>query len=152
MIDVMIKVLPGGLAPRYMSEGAAGMDCYAREGGTMRGIAEYYAGETTVSVERVRVALGFALSLPEGYEAHVRPRSGMGYNNGIHCAFGTVDADYRGEVSALLFNLGTKDFTWQPGDRICQLVIAPVARPVLHQVDELTVTGRGAGGFGSTGR
>jgi len=107
-----------------------------------------------VKVFRAKVPLGFALSLPDGYVAYVDPRSGLGTNHGIVGGIGArvVDADYRGEVSALIFNLGDKDFEWQAGDRICQLVISPVARAVLHQVDELTVTARGEGGFGSTGR
>ena len=161
MIDVMIKLLPGGKMPAYMSAGAAGLDCYAREGGKIAPVHSYkelcavdgnFWSKPMTVIQRIKVPLGFALSLPDGYEAQIRPRSGLGAKNGIHVAMGTIDSDYTGEVSALLYNLGTEDFEWQAGDRICQLVIAPVARTVLHQVDELTVTARGESGFGSTGR
>lgn len=153
MIDVNIKLVPGGIEPKYMSAGAAGLDCHAREGGKLyRPSVSVIGPFGAASIHRVKVPLGFAISLPDGYEAQIRPRSGLGLKHGIHCAHGTVDADYRGELSALLYNLGTEDFTWEAGERICQLVIAPVARVQLRRVDELEATVRGDNGFGSSGR
>lgn len=155
MIDVMIKLFPGGRMPQYMSAGAAGLDCYAREKGRLpRPEASTVGPFGNAYIHRAKIPLGFALSLPDGYAAFIDPRSGLGSKEGIVAGIGArvVDSDYRGEVSALLFNIGNSAFEWQAGDRICQLVIMPVTRAVLHQVDELEVTGRGAGGFGSTGR
>ena len=103
---------------------------------------------------RAAVATGFALAIPEGYEVQVRPRSGLALRHGITCLNtpGTIDHDYRGEVKVILANLGTEPFTVVRGERIAQLVPAPVQRAVLSEVDVLDETTRGAGGFGSTGR
>ncbi len=133
------KLLPDGIATRYMTDGAAGMDIYARE------------SRSIWSGERALIPCGFALELPPGFEAQIRPRSGMGKNSGVFASFGTVDSDYRGEVCVLLFNFGGERYTVRQGDRIAQLVLSPVVRAELLQTDELDDTARGAGGFGSTG-
>jgi dUTP pyrophosphatase len=101
-----------------------------------------------------KIPLGFAVAIPEGYEGQVRPRSGLATRHGLTLpnAPGTVDADYRGEMFVALINLGREPHTVRHGDRIAQLVIAPVARPAIIEVDELDDTPRGSGGFGSTGR
>lgn len=103
--------------------------------------------------DRHAVPTGLAFALPEGFEAQVRPRSGLAIKNGITClnSPGTVDADYRGEVKVILVNLGPEDFTIRRGDRIAQLVIAPVVQARWDEVETLEATERGAGGFGSTG-
>ncbi|MFZ5717984.1 MAG: dUTP diphosphatase [Pseudomonadota bacterium] len=102
---------------------------------------------------RHAVPTGFAFALPPGFEAQVRPRSGLALKSGITCLNtpGTVDADYRGEVKVILVNLGEEDFTIRRGDRIAQLVIAPVVQARWSEVASLDETARGAGGFGSTG-
>jgi dUTP pyrophosphatase len=103
---------------------------------------------------RMLVPCGFAMALPPGYEAQVRPRSGLAANHGVTVlnSPGTIDADYRGEVMVILINLGEKSFTIQRGDRIAQMVVAPVSQPVFAIGDDLDATQRGTGGFGSTGR
>ena len=104
--------------------------------------------------DRVLVPTGLSIALPEGYEAQVRPRSGLALEHGILLpnAPGTIDSDYRGEIKVILWNAGEKAFTVHRGDRIAQLVIAPVARAEWEVVPELEATDRGAGGFGHTGR
>lgn len=103
---------------------------------------------------RALVPCGFAMALPAGYEAQVRPRSGLAARHGVTVlnSPGTIDADYRGEVKVILVNLGTEDFVITRGERIAQLVVAPVVQPVFEMVEALDATSRGAGGFGSTGR
>jgi dUTP pyrophosphatase len=102
---------------------------------------------------RFAVPTGLAFALPEGFEAQVRPRSGLAAKHGVTCLNtpGTIDADYRGEVKVILVNLGEEDFTIRRGDRIAQLVIAPVVQARWTEVADLDETARGAGGFGSTG-
>jgi dUTP pyrophosphatase len=102
---------------------------------------------------RFPVPTGLAFALPEGFEAQVRPRSGLAAKHGVTCLNtpGTIDADYRGEVKVILVNLGEEDFTIRRGDRIAQLVIAPVVQARWTEVADLDETARGAGGFGSTG-
>lgn len=104
--------------------------------------------------ERVLVPSGFAIELPEGYEAQVRPRSGLALRHGVTLpnAPGTIDADYRGEIKVILMNLGDENFTVRRGERIAQLVVAPVTRVVWREVSDLGRTPRGDGGFGHTGR
>jgi dUTP pyrophosphatase len=128
--------------PAYQTAHAAGMDLRADE--------EF----TLAPGERRSVPTGLALELPEGYEGQVRPRSGLAARHGIAMvnAPGTIDADYRGEVQVLLVNLGAEPFAARRGERIAQLVVAPVARVDVVEVEELTDTARGAGGFGSTGK
>ncbi|MGE0829339.1 MAG: dUTP diphosphatase [Hyphomonadaceae bacterium] len=103
---------------------------------------------------RALIPTGLAMALPAGFEAQVRPRSGLALKHGITCLNtpGTIDADYRGEVKVLLINLGQEDFTIQRGERIAQMIVAPVTQATWQIVDQLPETERGAGGFGSTGR
>jgi dUTP pyrophosphatase len=103
---------------------------------------------------RALVPTGLRVEIPEGYEVQVRPRSGLALKHGIGLANapGTIDADYRGPVGVILVNLGAEPFTLRHGERIAQLVVAPVVRAVFAEVRELGATARGAGGFGSTGR
>src|SRR5450755_1677641 len=130
--------------PTYATQHAAGMDLCA-------------AVHNDVLVEpgkRVLVPTGLSIALPEGFEAQVRPRSGLALKHGVTVlnSPGTVDADYRGEVAVLLINHGPEPFTIRRGERIAQMVIAQVARADFVSVTELSSTNRGAGGFGSTGR
>lgn len=145
-ITVQVQVLPSaeGIAlPQYETEHAAGMDLRA-------------AVEESVTLEpgqRLAVPTGLKIAVPEGYEAQVRARSGLAIRHGIALvnAPGTIDADYRGEVCVLLINLGQEPFTINRGDRIAQIVLAPVTRAALEPVLEVDRTARGEGGFGSTG-
>ena len=136
-----------GLAlPAYQTAHAAGLDLLAA-----------VPADQPLTLLPGRYALvptGFMIALPEGYEAQVRPRSGLAAKHGVTVlnAPGTVDADYRGEISVLLINHGAEPFTIKRGERIAQMVIAPVARAVLVAVSELSSTARGSGGYGSTGR
>lgn len=130
--------------PRYQTDHAAGMDLHAA-------ISE----PITIQPGEIRlIACGFAVAVPIGYEAQVRPRSGLASKHGISMpnSPGTIDSDYRGEVKVPLINLGREPFTIERNMRIAQMVIAPVARCDVEQVEELEETVRGAGGFGSTGR
>jgi dUTP pyrophosphatase len=130
--------------PKYMSEGAAGMDLHAS-----------IPADVTIAVgERVLVGSGVAIALPRGFEAQVRPRSGLAWKHGVTVlnAPGTVDEDYRGEIKVLLVNHGQEPFVVKPGERIAQLVVAPVTRVRLDEHDTLDETVRGAGGYGHTGR
>jgi dUTP pyrophosphatase len=104
--------------------------------------------------QRVLAPTGLTIALPAGYEAQVRPRSGLALKHGLTCLNtpGTIDADYRGEVKVILINLGQEPFTINRGERIAQMVIAPVTQGEWDVVDTLSETARGAGGFGSTGR
>jgi dUTP pyrophosphatase len=133
--------------PAYQTAQAAGMDLLAAVGEPV----------TLGSLDRMAIPCGFAMALPEGYEAQIRPRSGLAIKHGIGMvnAPGTIDADYRGEVKVLLINLGKEAFTVTRGMRIAQMVIAPVVQARWTEVDgvtELPTTERGEGGFGSTGR
>ncbi len=144
-IEIPIKRLPngGGLPmPSYATDGAAGMDIVAAESLWLK------------TGQRHAVATGFALAIPAGWEVQVRPRSGLALKHGITCLNtpGTIDSDYRGEIRVILANLGDDMFEIKRGDRIAQLVPAPVQRATLVEVDMLDGTVRGAGGFGSTGR
>jgi dUTP pyrophosphatase len=144
-IEIQLKRLPHGEGlplPAYATEHAAGMDVVAAEALTLR------------PGERHAVATGFSIAIPEGYEVQVRPRSGLALKHGITCLNtpGTIDSDYRGEVKVILANLGGDDFEIVRGERIAQLVPAPVQRARFAEVRELGSTERGAGGFGSTGR
>lgn len=104
--------------------------------------------------ERMLIPTGLTLALPPGWEAQIRPRSGLAFKHGITVlnAPGTIDADYRGEVGVLLINLGPEPFIIRRGERIAQMVVAPVAQATWHQVADLASSARGAGGFGHTGR
>ena len=145
MIGIRLKRLPNGEGlplPAYASAGAAGLDVVAAESLTLTPGARH------------AVATGFAMSIPEGYEVQVRPRSGLALRHGITCLNtpGTIDSDFRGEVKVILANLGDAPFEVVRGERIAQLVPAPVLRATFAEVEDLEETSRGAGGFGSTGR
>ena len=146
MVTVPLKRLPHGAdlpLPRYETEGAAGLDLRAAIG----------ARQVLGPGARALVPTGIALQLPAGYEAQVRPRSGLALRHGVTVlnAPGTVDSDYRGEVSVVLINHGAEPFAIERGDRIAQLVIAPVRHARLVPAELLDETVRGAGGYGSTG-
>jgi dUTP pyrophosphatase len=128
--------------PRYETAGSAGMDLRADEPFAL------------APGERRLVPTGLAFEIPPGHEGQVRPRSGLAVRHGVGLvnAPGTVDSDYRGEVMVVLVNLGTEPVSFARGDRIAQLVVAPLVRADVQLVDELTGTGRGGGGFGSTGQ
>lgn len=143
-IPVKLKRLPNGhglALPHYTTDGAAGMDIVSAEDVTIK------------PGERHAVATGLAMAIPQGFEIQVRPRSGLALKNGVSVpnAPGTIDSDYRGELKAILINHGTEPFVIQRGDRVAQIVLAPVTRAVWEEVEELDTTERGAGGFGSTG-
>jgi len=144
-IQIRLKRLPHGEDlpfPSYATEHAAGMDVVSAEALVLQ------------PGERHAVATGFAIAIPVGYEVQVRPRSGLALKHGVTCLNtpGTIDADYRGEVKVILANLGADPFPISRGDRIAQLVPAPVQHARFTEVEELDETARGEGGFGSTGR
>lgn len=131
--------------PAYQSAAASGMDLLAA--------IDEEKGVLLAPGERATIPTGIAIALPQGYEAQVRPRSGLAQRHGVTVlnAPGTVDADYRGEIKVLLVNLGSEPVAVGRGERIAQLVIQPVTRGILVEVDTLDLTARGASGFGSTG-
>ena len=130
--------------PRYQTAGSSGLDLLAA-------IAEPLM---IAPLQRVSLPTGIALAIPQGFEGQVRPRSGLALKHGLSMVNtpGTIDADYRGEIKVILINLGQEALRIAPGDRIAQLVIAPVIQAELMEVASLPETGRGAGGFGSTGQ
>ena len=134
----------GVSAPEYKTAGSAGADLRAH----IRG------GLTLAPGEREAVPTGIRIELPPGYEAQVRPRSGLALSKGLTClnSPGTVDSDYRGEIKVILINLGAEPVTIGDGDRIAQLVVAPVSRARFEPASFLQTTERGSGGFGSTGK
>ncbi len=149
-MSIPIKIAPidpsakGLRLPTYATPGSSGMDLYA-------------ANETAVIIKpggRALVPCGFTMEIPEGYEAQIRPRSGLAIKHGVTVLNtpGTIDSDYRGEVKVILINLGNEEFTVQHGERIAQMVISQVPRGDLIVVDSLTETERGSGGFGHTGK
>ena len=127
--------------PAYATDGAAGMDVVSAEDVTLAPLARH------------AVATGLALAIPPGFEIQVRPRSGLALKHGVTVANapGTIDSDYRGELKVILVNLGIEAFAIRRGDRVAQLVLAPVVRAGWLEVSALDETARGAGGFGSTG-
>lgn len=131
--------------PAYETKGAAGMD--------LRAAIEDGTTLTLAPGKRALVPSGFIFEIPEGFEAQLRPRSGLAFKNGITClnSPGTVDSDYRGEVKVLLINHGDEPFEITRGMRIAQVVIAPVTQVRVAEITEVSETARGAGGFGSTG-
>ncbi|HVM38630.1 MAG TPA: dUTP diphosphatase [Sphingomicrobium sp.] len=145
MIAIQLKRLPHGHGlplPVYATAHAAGLDVVAAENLMLD------------PGQRCAVATGFAIAIPHGYEVQVRPRSGLALKHGITCLNtpGTIDSDYRGEVKVVLANLGSEPFEVRRGERIAQLVPAPVLQADFTEVAELEETERGAGGFGSTGQ
>jgi len=147
MVEVRVRRLPhaeGLPLPEYATAGSAGADLRSAEAEDV----ELLPGG------RMAVATGLVVEIPDGYEAQVRPRSGLALHHGLTVvnAPGTIDADYRGEVKVLLINLGAEPAVVRRGDRIAQLVVAPVTRAVFRDTAELAGSDRGADGFGSTGR
>ena len=141
-MNIKIKKIKNGKLPEYKTDGSAGADCYAR----------INSGRLVLKPgERTTIPLGFAVELPIGYEMEIRGRSGLASKNGIEVFQGTIDSDYRGEVGAIIRNTDDKDFEIKPFDRIAQAVISPVIKSNWIEVDELSETERGEGGFGSTG-
>ena len=144
MLEIKFKrVRPSSRVPVYATEGSSGLDLFAD-------IEE----EIVLNpLDRAKIPTGIALEIPEGYEAEVRPRSGLALEWGVTLinSPGTIDSDYRGEVFVLLINLGKEPFLLKPGMRIAQLVFKKVERVVLKEVDELGRSERGEGGFGHTG-
>lgn len=141
---MQIKIKGPGIVPEYKTKGAAGADLCAWI-------------EQPVSLEvgkSMIVPTGLYVEIPEGFEIQIRPRSGLAAKNGITVLNtpGTIDCDYRGEIGVILINHGTQPFNIAKGDRIAQMVVAPVVRAEFVAADELDVTERGAGGFGSTGK
>jgi dUTP pyrophosphatase len=146
--EIPLRRLPhaqGLPLPAYETPGAAGMD--------LRAAVPPDAPITLAPGARALIPTGLCMAIPLGFEAQVRPRSGLAARAGITCLNtpGTIDSDYRGEVQVILINLGSQDFEVRRGDRIAQMVIAPVAAAVWREADSLEDTRRGAGGFGSTG-
>jgi len=145
VIQIHLQRLPHGEGlplPAYATHGAAGLDVVAAEDVTL------------APGQRHAVGTGFAIAIPSGFEVQVRPRSGLALKHGVTCLNtpGTIDEDYRGEVKVILANLGNESFEVKRGERIAQLVPAPVQKAEFAEVAVLEETSRGAGGFGSTGR
>ncbi|MEY3738539.1 MAG: hypothetical protein RL034_353 [Bacteroidota bacterium] len=143
---VVVKIVneSGNPLPAYATAGSAGMDLYAH----------LHSSVVLAPLERKLIPTGLFIELPTGYEAQIRPRSGLALKQGITClnSPGTIDADYRGEIGVILINLSNEIQVLSPGDRIAQMVIAPVMQISWEPVVELTATSRGTGGFGSTGK
>ena len=138
-----IKALSEEFIPQYASKGAAGADLKAHL-------------ETSITLDPLKTALiptGIFLEIPEGWEAQIRPRSGLALKNGVTVLNtpGTIDSDYRGQIQVILINLGSVPFVIEPKMRIAQMIIAPVMRASFHDVSEISITERGPGGFGHTG-
>lgn len=144
ILTVQVRRLsPSAILPRYMTDLAAGVDLHAA-----------LAADVTLSPgERTLVPTGLALAIPAGFEGQVRPRSGLALKKGVSLVNspGTIDADYRGEVGIIIINHGQETVTISPGERIAQLIIAPVVRAEFVEMEELDATRRNAGGFGHTG-
>jgi dUTP pyrophosphatase len=143
---VVVKIVneSGNPLPAYATEGSAGMDL----------CAHIHESVVLEPLERKLIPTGLFIELPTGYEAQIRPRSGLALKQGITClnSPGTIDADYRGEIGVILINLSNEMQVIKTGDRIAQMVIAPVTQISWEPATELTPTNRGAGGFGSTGK
>jgi len=144
--EVLVKVVknaPRAVLPQYKSEGATGMD-----------LSAFLDSDVCVPpLGRVKIPTGLKIEIPQGYEGQIRPRSGLAIQKGLTVlnSPGTIDSDYRGNLDIILINLGSDDIIIKDGERIAQLVIAPVCRANLVEVGELGGTARGDGGFGSTG-
>jgi dUTP pyrophosphatase len=144
MKKIQIKKLSNEvMTPKYETLGSSGMD-----------LAAYIEQDVVInSGDKALVPIGFSLSIPQGYEVQIRPRSGLAAKKGITVLNtpGTIDADYRGEIKVILINLSKDKFTIKNGERIAQMVVCPVEKVSLEEVKELSQTNRGTGGFGSTG-
>lgn len=143
-LTIKVRNTSDNQLPHYATEGSAGMDVRAA----------LHEPLSLKPLQRVLVPTGLFIELPEGYEMQVRPRSGLAFKQGITCLNtpGTIDSDYRGEVKVLLINLSGEEQVVSPGDRIAQLVVQKVERSGWIEVEELTVSVRNEGGFGSTGK
>ena len=142
-LEIKFVSKPGVKIPEYRTSGSAGWD-----------VCAFLEEEIVLKAgKRAAIPTGFFVSIPEGYEIQVRPRSGLSLKNGITVlnSPGTIDSDYRGEICIILINLGDEDFVIRNGDRIAQLVISSVTQGVFVRVESLDSTERGSGGFGSTG-
>jgi len=144
--EILVKVVknnPRAALPQYESRGAAGMD--------LRAFLD--ADISIPPLGRVKIPTGLKIEIPEGYEGQVRPRSGLAVKKGLTVlnSPGTIDSDYRGDLDIILINLGSDDIIIKDGERIAQLVIAPVCKANIAEVNVLSETARGGGGFGSTG-
>lgn len=146
MADIIVKIInkSGNELPAYATADAAGMDLRAH----------LETAVTLQSLERMLIPTGLFMELPAGYEAQIRPRSGLAIKQGLTLLNtpGTIDADYRGEIKIIMINLSNEPQTIQPGDRIAQMVIASFVQAVIEPVAVLTETVRGVGGFGHTGK
>ena len=146
MAGIEIKIInhSSNALPEYATAGSSGMDIRA----------SLDVPQSLQPFERVLIPTGLFIELPNGYEAQIRPRSGLAIKQGITCLNtpGTIDADYRGEIKIILINLSQQEQVIQPGDRIAQMIIQQVDKTVWKEVDELEITGRNAGGFGHTGK
>ena len=144
MIKIQIKKLSSSvLTPAYETVGSSGMD-----------VAAYINNNIVINPgEKALVPTGFSIAIPKGYEVQIRPRSGLAAKKNITVLNtpGTIDADYRGEIKVILINLGKEKFVVENGDRIAQMIVCPVVKAKLEEVNELSDTDRGSGGFGSTG-
>ena len=143
MVNIKCVASQGAIIPEYKTAGAAGADLCA-----------FLESPLTIPAGKfAMVPTGLFFEIPEGYEVQVRPRSGLAAKNGVTVlnSPGTIDSDYRGEIKVILINLGDKDFTINSGDRIAQMIVAPVTQASFTKVESLSETERGAGGFGSTG-
>jgi dUTP pyrophosphatase len=145
-VRVALVRLPEGEGlplPAYMSDLAAGADL----------CAALTENVTLPPGGRAMIPTGFSIAIPAGFEAQIRPRSGLAFRNGVTCLNtpGTIDADYRGPVNVILANLGQEPFVVRRGDRIAQIIVAPVSHATFEETAELPESGRGVGGFGSTG-
>ena len=143
MVNIKCVASKGAIIPEYKTAGAAGADLCALLDAPL----------TIPAGRSAMIPTGLFFEIPEGYEVQVRPRSGLAAKNGVTVLNtpGTIDSDYRGEIKVILINLGQSDFTINSGDRIAQMIIAPVIQASFTTVDQLNETDRGAGGFGSTG-
>ena len=144
-MKIKIQKLPNfkGTLPSYETLGSAGMDIHAAIGDSVK----LHAGD------RVLIPSGFKVEIPKGFEIQIRPRSGLAFKNGITVlnSPGTIDSDYRGEVGVIIINHGSEIFFINPGDRIAQMIVSQLIQAELEEIDSLSITARGDGGFGSTG-
>ena len=145
MTKILIKkVNVKAIIPKYESPGASGLD-----------LSACLDGKITIKPrDKKLIPIGISLSIPKGYEIQIRPRSGLAMKDSISVLNtpGTIDSDYRGEIKVILFNFGKKDFEVINGLRVAQMVLCPIAKAELHEVNNLDITNRGDGGFGSTGK
>lgn len=148
-LNVKIKKLhQDAVIPEYKTTGAAGFDLVAVEDAVL---LPPRISDMKIIHSYVAVGTGLGFEIPEGYELEIRSRSGLAFKNNVYAYNGTIDADFRGEVKLQMTNMGTESFTIKKGDRIAQGIIKPIEQAHFVEVDELSSTARGAGGFGSTG-